>query len=135
MKKNIALILAILLVGCANQNVGTDLTKCNPEIIYEYEKYMGLLIGGEDRTYFPNGGYLEEGADLNVVGVWESTEEDGGMLEILVIFEDGYAVVTVVDYTGLIQVYEDNFLDEVIVTIVEGKEILTIRGVNYKRKN
>ena len=133
MRKIIILVFVVLFAGCTSQKTNPDLSDCKTETIYEYEQYMGLIIGGRDRTPYSEKLELEEGMDPNMVGVWESTPDTEGRFQILVIYEDGYATIILIDYTGLLQIYEESFLGYGTIEISGEIEILKIRGGEFTR--
>ena len=124
-KKNIMILILclVLFVGCSTNKDEPVVEECNPEIIYEYETYMGLLVNGKDRSHLSTKSKLKEGIDSSIIGAWERDEEDDRYV-IIIFYEDGSFVVMVTSSSRNITIFngvystEENYL--IMGTYAEG---------------
>jgi len=134
-KKNIIILILclVLFVGCSTNKDEPVVEECDPEIIYEYETYMGLLVNGKDRGHLSSKSDFKQGIDPNIIGAWDSDEEDDRYV-IIILYEDGSFVVMVTSSSRNITIFngeystEDNYL--IMGTYAEGLyEISVNNGV------
>ena len=131
MKKKGLVILTVLLIGCSNEKQNPVKEECNPEVIYEYSNYKGLLINGIDRSHISEKGEVKEGIDPSIVGTWECYEDDT-RYDIVVLFSDGsYLIIVKGDISNFIILtgeYSTKEYNLVIGTYIEGKYELSDFG-------
>ena len=102
MKRMISIILILILVGCNNtKEEPIVIEECEPEVIYEYESYMGILVDGKDRSHLTDRGEIKAEIDSRIIGAWVGGDEES--LVILVYYEDGtHAIIAKSAYGSLI---------------------------------
>jgi|GEM_PF-6379198 len=138
MKRMILIILILILVGCDNtKEEPIVIEECEPEVIYEYESYMGILVDGKDRSHLTDRGEIKEGIDTRILGTWVGGDVESRV--IIIYYEDGTWVIIAKDVANGVIIFDgkyttiDNYLSMIRygegpyeIIVKDGVEVLSV---------